>query len=247
MKLKLDTDGHVVVQDGKPVYVKDDGTEEAFDAAQTIGKIAALNGEAKSHREAKEAAEAQLKQFEGLDPEKAKAALETVGNLDAKKLVDAGEIEKVRAEIKKSFDPVVQENEQLKGKLNDVQLSHQFATSKFVQDNVAIPHDFLKANFAKNFSFDGDNLVAKDGQGNTIFSPAGNGNNANFDEAIEHLIKSHPQKDTLLKATGSNGSGSEPNKGQNSGTKQVTRSTYSQMQPAEQTSFIREGGTVVDG
>lgn len=245
MKLKLDADGHVVVQDGKPVYVKDDGTEEAFDAAQTIGKIASLNGEAKSHREAKEAAEAQLKQFEGLDPAKAKSAIETISNLDAKKLVDAGEIEKVRAEIKKSFDPMVQENTQLKSELNDLRLSHQFETSKFVKDNVAIPPEFLKANFAKNFEFKEGQLVAKDGQGNTIFSPAGNGNNANFDEAIEHLIKSHPQKDTLLKAVGSNGSGSEPNKGQSKG-KVITRAEFDQLSTVERSREIKSGTEVRD-
>lgn len=32
MKLKLDENGYVVVQDGKPVYVHDDGKEVAFDA-----------------------------------------------------------------------------------------------------------------------------------------------------------------------------------------------------------------------
>lgn len=42
---------------GLPVYVHDDGKEIGFDAAQAVGKISSLNGEAKSHREAKEAAE----------------------------------------------------------------------------------------------------------------------------------------------------------------------------------------------
>ena len=35
MKLKLDDKGAVVVQDGKPVYVTDDGKEIAFDAPAT--------------------------------------------------------------------------------------------------------------------------------------------------------------------------------------------------------------------
>lgn len=47
MKLKLDENGYVVVQDGKPVYVHDDGKEVAFDAPQTVQKISTLNGEAK--------------------------------------------------------------------------------------------------------------------------------------------------------------------------------------------------------
>lgn len=65
MKLKLDEQGHVVVQDGKPVYTHDDGKDVAFDAPSAVSKITALNAEAKGHREAKEAAETRAKAFEG--------------------------------------------------------------------------------------------------------------------------------------------------------------------------------------
>ena len=113
MKLKLDENGHVVVQDGKPVYVHDDGKEVAFDAPQTVATITRLNGEAKTHREAKEQFEAQVKAFEGLDPVKVKEALGIVQNLDAKKLVDAGEVDKVKTEItdalKKTYEPQIQQ------------------------------------------------------------------------------------------------------------------------------------------
>jgi len=99
VKLKLDDAGAVVLADGKPIYIHDDGKELPFDAAATISTISRLNGEAKGHREAKERAESALKAFEGLDdPVAARKAVEIVANLDAKKLVDAGEIEKVKAE-----------------------------------------------------------------------------------------------------------------------------------------------------
>ena len=66
MKLKLDENGNVVVQDGKPVYVYDDGKEVAYDVPAAVAKISSLNAEAKQHREAKEAAEAKLKAFDVL-------------------------------------------------------------------------------------------------------------------------------------------------------------------------------------
>ena len=50
MKLKLDEQGHVVLQDGKPVYIHDDGKEVAFDAPATVATITRLNGEAKVQR-----------------------------------------------------------------------------------------------------------------------------------------------------------------------------------------------------
>lgn len=45
MKLKLDENGHVVVVvvDGKPVYIHDDGKEIPFDAPQATQKIAQQN------------------------------------------------------------------------------------------------------------------------------------------------------------------------------------------------------------
>jgi len=47
MKLKLDENNNVVVKDGMPVYVHEDGKEIPFDANKATVKIAELNSEAK--------------------------------------------------------------------------------------------------------------------------------------------------------------------------------------------------------
>src|SRR3546814_12734191 len=60
VKLKtIEVEGKVYaeVQDGKPVYVEDDGKELAFDAVGTRTTISRQNGQAKTHRERAEAAE----------------------------------------------------------------------------------------------------------------------------------------------------------------------------------------------
>lgn len=64
MKLKLDDQGHAVLQDGHPVYIHDDGKESPFDAAATLATIKARNAEAKANRERAEAAD-----YEGRDEE----------------------------------------------------------------------------------------------------------------------------------------------------------------------------------
>ena len=46
MKLKLDENNNVVVKDGMPVYVHEDGKEIPFDANKATVKIAELNSEA---------------------------------------------------------------------------------------------------------------------------------------------------------------------------------------------------------
>src|SRR5579872_6665433 len=112
MKLKLDDKGRVVVQEGKPVYVEEDGKETPFDAPATRATIARISREAKEFREAKEGLEAKFKEYEGIEePEKARKALEMIKNLDDKKLIDAGEVEKVKLEAKTAFDEQMKQQE----------------------------------------------------------------------------------------------------------------------------------------
>lgn len=50
MKLKLDENGHVVLKDGFPVWVADDGTEIAYNVPDLVNKISAVNGESAGRR-----------------------------------------------------------------------------------------------------------------------------------------------------------------------------------------------------
>lgn len=218
MKLKLDDQGHVVVQDGKPVYVKDDNTELAFDVVGTTQTIARLNAEAKSHRERAETAEKSLKGFEGIsDPAEAIKALQLVANLDAKKLVDAGEIEKVKAEIGKAYQSQLDEAKghasKLEQQLYAEMIGGSFARSKFALDKLAIPPDLVQAYFGKAFAIEEGKVVAKDANGNKLYSASNPGELAGFDEALEMLVNQYPGKDHILKGTGASGSGAQGSQG----------------------------------
>jgi hypothetical protein len=178
MKLKLDDKGNVVLQDGKPVYVHDDGKEVPFDAPAAMAKISALNAEAKGHREKAEAADAKLAAFAGIDdPEIAKKAMETVKSLDQKKLVDAGEVERVRAEVRtettKSYEAQIadltKQVQDRDGMIYSMKVSGGFANSKFVKDKVAIPADLLEAKFGSAFKVE-DGRVVGYLNGNKVYS-----------------------------------------------------------------------------
>ena len=253
MKLKLDENGHVVVQDGKPVYVHDDGKEVAFDAPQTVATITRLNGEAKTHREAKEQFEAQVKAFEGLDPVKVKEALGIVQNLDAKKLVDAGEVDKVKVEItdalKKTYEPQIQqlttERDAVQQQLHSELIGGGFARSKYIQDNIAVPADMIQAQFGKSFKIEEGKVVAYGTDGQRIYSRARPGEVADFDEALESLVGGYPHKDSILKGGQGSGGGFQGNGGQG-GAKTMSRDQFTNLKPIEQSSFMREGGKVTD-
>jgi hypothetical protein len=240
MKLKLDANGNVALQDGKPVYVHDDGKEVAFDAPATVATITRLNAEAKTHREGKEAAEKSLKAFEGIaDPAAALKALETMSNIDAKKLIDAGEIDKVKGEISKAFqgqlDEVTKRAQTLEQQLYGEKVGGAFARSKMIGEKLAIPADLVQARFGQAFKIEDGKIVAQDGNGNKIYSRARPGELADFDEALETLIEQYPYKDNILKSSGASGGGAKGgNQGGAGGKNTISRAQFSAMTPQEQ-------------
>ncbi len=230
MKLKLDANGNAVLQDGKPVYVHDDGKEVPFDAAGTVATIARLNGEAKSHRERAEAAEGKLKVFDGIeDGEAARKALETIKNIDEGKLIAAGKVEEIKAAAAKAAQEQVaaankahaEELTRTKADLDKerseryaLQVGGSFSTSKFISDKFAIPADLVQARFGQSFKVEDGKIVAYDTAGNKIFSRTRPGDVADFDEALETLVDQYPYKEQILKGSGASGSGASANKGQ---------------------------------
>ena len=224
MKLKLDENGNAVLQDGKPVYVHEDGKEVAFDAPGTVATITRLNSEAKGHRERADNAEKAVKAFEGIDdPAAAKKALATVANLDAKTLVDAGEIETVKTEISKAFqlqlDEVTGKAQTFEQQLYAEKIGGSFSRSKFIADKLAVPADMVQATFGQNLKVEDGKVVAYDAQGQKIFSRARPGELADFDEAIETLVSQYPHRDHILKSSGANGGGAQNGGGNNQNTK----------------------------
>lgn len=199
-----------VNEQGLPLYIHDDGKEMAHDAAQTVATISRLNGEAKTNRERYEKAESTLKAFEGIeDPVAAKKALETLKNFDDKKLVDAGEVEKVKAEaikaVEDKYAPIVQERDAFQSQLHSELIGGGFARSKFIQDNIAVPVDMIQATFGQSFKIEEGKVVAYGADGQKIYSRARPGEVANFDEALETLVDGYQHKDSILK--GGQGSG----------------------------------------
>lgn len=216
MKLKTtQIDGKTyaeVSEQGLPLYIHDDGKEVAHDAAQTVATITRLNGEAKSNRERYEKAESSLAAFAGIeDPIAAKKAVETLKNFDDKKLVDAGEVEKVKAEaikaVEEKYAPIVQERDALQNQLHGELIGGGFARSKYIQDNISVPVDMLQNTFKENFKIEDGKVVAYGADGQKVFSRVRPGEVADFDEALESLVDGYQYKDSILKGSQANGGG----------------------------------------
>lgn len=215
MKLKLDENGNAVLQDGKPIVVHEDGKEIAFDIAATVQTISRLNAEARDNRLRAEAAETKYKPFEGIeDAGAARKALETMKNLDQKKLIDAGEVETVKAEITKAFQTQLDQMTTKAGTLEQAlyaeKIGGAFARSPLIvgdKAKLAIPSDLVQARFGSAFKIEDGRVVAYDPQGNKIYSRSKPGELADFDEALEVLVDQYPHKDSILRGSGASGGG----------------------------------------
>jgi hypothetical protein len=255
MKLKLEN-GNVVVQDGKPVYVLDDGREVAHDAAATVATISRLNGEAKSHREAKEAAETRLKAFEGIDDaEAARKALETVKNIKDGELVAAGKVQEIKDAAAASAKQAVadatraaearekalsEQNATLTNQLNSHIVGGSFASSKFISEKLAIPADIAQKVFGDRFKVENGKLVPMDPVGNPIFSATRHGEHADFEEAISVMVNAYPNKEMILRGSGASGGGANGSSGGAGGKKSMTRAQFQALDPAAQAAAVKD-------
>jgi len=249
MKLKLDANGNAVLKDVNgdkmPVYVHDDGKEIEFDAAQTVATITRINAEAKAHRLAKEAAEGRLAAYSGIsDPAKALEAMKKVGDIDLKKLVDAGEIDKVRTEVARVYEDrlaeVTGKLEGLEATLYEKEIGAVFSNSPFVKKSLAIPADMAQARFGNNFGIEQGKVYAVDNSGNKIFSRSRPGELADPEEALSILVDQYPYKESILRGAGGSGGGSGGGNGHSGGGKTITRAQFDQLSSTEKAATVRE-------
>lgn len=227
-KLKTNEQGNAIVQDGKPIYVDDDGKEMPFCANEAWNKYHTLNEENKKRRLEAQELSAKLKNFEGFDPEVIKKHAEIAEKFKEHEAIKNGEIEKLKNELVSTSEKKIKEWEQkynvlqetaqqkearLNSEINNGILDNLFTQSAFVKASVALPVRSLRAMFANRFRIDPETrkAYAVDDEGNTLLSENKIGAVASFEEAIEILIKRDPDRDSILKSSGAPGGGMQRN------------------------------------
>ncbi len=223
-KLKLTADGNAVVKDGKPVFVDEEkGTELPLDANEVFNKYHTLSEENKQWRLKYKEAEAALKQFEGLDPETAKANLDAVEKLKQVDMAKAGELDKLKAEFQMVADrrlnetiqsyenklkAVSEKAQDLESRLTKNTIRNHFLNSAFIKANVAVPPDMIEAVFGHRFKVtEDDKVIALGEDGSPMLSEKKLTEVADFEEALELMIKKYPHKDAILKIKQNPGGG----------------------------------------
>lgn len=249
-KLKKDANGNVVLDEqGFPVWVNEKGEERGYDVERMFNKITDLNAEAKGHREAKEKAEKMLESFNGIDPTAAREAVQKMQAITDKKLYESGDVEKLKGEINQTwqtkYDAEVAARQKIENQFREEKIGGAFGRSKFIGEKLVVPADMVQALFARNFSLDeAGRVVASDSKGSPIYSRKSPGELADFDEAVEILVDSYPQRDRIMKSAQAPGSGNRGNGGGSNQTT-MTRAQFAALTPAAQAEFAAKG-TITD-
>jgi hypothetical protein len=245
MKLKLDENGHVVVQNDMPVYILDNGDEQPFDAPATLFKVKSLTEEKDRHfKKASDALDelkgvkTKMSEFEGIDINKARKALETVEKLDGKEMIEAGEFDKLKqqmqeiqnTEIKKvqdTSDAKINELESIlgtqKSTIDHLMINNHFSKSPYFagdKPKTVLTPDLAANLFGNYFKVEGEGPDAKligYINGEKIPSRTNVGEPASFEEAITEIIEKHPGKERFLRSSDGGGPGAGSNFGARGG------------------------------
>lgn len=270
MKIKIDEDGKVVVDEesGNPMYIsEEDGKETviAVDVPSLFVKIKELNGEAKTHRLARNSLAEKLKPaetagIENLDAfiKKANTDSETISNFEEKDFKSAKEVEAIKKGVSDSFqdklDDATKVTTQMKidfdasivtkdAQIRKLLIKGAFDRSSFIKDNTVLLSDIAYDSFGKNFSIEeeGEDLkiFAKDRFGEKIFSKANPGEYAGPEEAIELIIKDHPQSSEILRA--SSGGDDNPTTPSKNNT-DLTNADLAKLPPSERLKVLHRRG-----
>lgn len=218
--------------DGNPIYIGSDGKESTI----APGYINRLNTEAASHRARANEAETKLKAFGDLDPKKAKEAIEKMKDVNLDELVNKGEIESVRTQMRERFETEIAERDKTIAerdeKLNKLALDNAFNSSEFLKERIALPIDAARATFRDRFKVEDGQVIPLNETGEPLINK--HGQVASVDEAFEAFVSARQDKDVWLKAPPVGGSGSQGGGGGHGGGNRMKRADYDALSPMEQ-------------
>lgn len=196
----------------------------------------------------REQMDAMKAQFEGLDPEEARKALEERQKLRDKKLLEAGKVDELlaertaamKAEYEKQIGKLTKELTGATGQLERLLIDNAIQTesAKAGVRTTALEDVLLRGR--ARFKLQDGKAVPVDQDGKVIFGKDG----TNPQSISEWLADLAPAAPHLFEA--STGGGAKPGPTGQAGQKQMKRKDWEAKDPASKSAFLKEGGVLVD-
>lgn len=191
-----------------------------------------------------------LKEYEGIDASEAKrllnekrAAEEAVAAAEKEKLEKENNWEALKKQMVEENDKVIkglnnqitalkEELENNKKERETLFMNNKFEESKYIRENLVLSPNKTKVLYGSYFEVENGELVAYNspkGSSNRVRLVDANGNNLEFDKAIEKIVGQDPDKNTLLKSKAHVGAGSNVNITGNGEALKQKMSTYEKI------------------
>lgn len=203
--------------DGAPGEKTDDKQKKSSlsdEAAALLKDVMKEKGKRKEAEDLLTAANARLKEFEGIDPAAVRELLAAQAEADQKAAEKAGDFERAKTmmidahktETTKLNDKIAELNDLLKGAqttINDLTIGAAFTNSAFIADELVLPPAKARRIYGAHFEIEDGNVVGYDkpkGAAERTKLVGGTGETLSFTEALKKLVDADPDRDTLLKS-----------------------------------------------
>jgi hypothetical protein len=197
----------------------------------------------KTANEALTKAQAQLKAFDGIDPEAVRKllaeqktaeekGLEAKGDWDRLKTRMAEEHTRTLTEQTTKLTAAEQKLQEALNTINELSIGTLFGQSKFISDELTLTPAKAKMIYASHFDLEEGKVVGYDkprGSAGRTAQVDAYGNPVDFETAMKKIIEADPEKDYLMKSKMKPGAGSDskkmdvkPQAGEKSGLDKIT-------------------------
>ena len=207
------------------------GTKPSDTEAKLLKEVMEKKAELKKLSDQITAANAALKNFEGIDPVKVRELLDNQRKLEEDKLKASGDFDRLKAMMVESHQTetktLKQQIEDLSGKLTgsqkliqDLTVGSAFNGSPFIQENLVLTPQKARVVYGGHFEVEESEVVAYDkprGAANRTKLVDARGNAVPFEDAIKRLVESDPDRERLTKSKLQPGAGSGSTPGKSAG------------------------------
>lgn len=200
----------------------DGGSDDSSKVKPTDAEAKLLK-EVMNKKTALKAAEDKLKEFDGIDPVKARAAIEAQRLAEQQALEAKGDWDRLKeqmasahtgekAALQAGLDEARVALDAAQATIAELTVGAAFSQSAFIKDEVALTPNKARAVYGSHFAFEDGNIVAFDkpaGSVNRTPLVDANGNALNFEAALRKLVELDPDRDEILRSKVKSGAGSK--------------------------------------
>lgn len=190
---------------------------------QLLTEVMDKKAKLKAEKEAREAAEAALKKFEGIDLDKVSALLAAEKKREEQELEAKGEFDRLKAMIaeertveqttwateRASLEAKIQE---LNGTVDKLTVGQSFSSSTFIAENLVLTPTKARQLYGAHFEMVDGKTVAYNkpaGAADRTILVGADAEPLSFDAALKKIVDMDPEKDTLLKVRMGQGANSK--------------------------------------